>query len=95
MPTGTGIEGIVAVGEHQPILTILAVGLPGIDGFEVARRIRSFSDNYVIMVSARNQEIDTLMGLAAGADDYLTKPVRPRDCAPESRPCCATLATST
>ena len=76
---GTGMEGIVAVGEHQPILTILDVGLPGMDGFEVTRRIRSFSDTYVIMVSARNEEIDTLMGLAAGADDYLTKPLRPRE----------------
>lgn len=59
MATATGIEGIAAVGEHQPILTILDVGLSGIDGFEVARRIRTFSDTYVIMVSARNEEIDT------------------------------------
>ena len=61
------------------MLTILDVGLPGIDGFEVVRRIRRFSDTYVIMVSARTEEIDTLMGLAAGADDYLTKPFRPRE----------------
>ena len=75
----TGVDGINAVREHQPILTTLDVSLPGIDGFEVARRIRSFSDTYVIMLSARNEEIDTLMGLDAGADDYLTKPFRPRE----------------
>ena len=75
----TGIEGINAVREHQPILTTLDVSLPGIDGFEVARRIRAFSNTYVIMLSARDEEIDTLMGLDAGADDYLTKPFRPRE----------------
>lgn len=75
----TGIDGINAVRQHDPILTTLDVSLPGIDGFEVARRIRSFSDTYVIMLSARNEEIDTLMGLDAGADDYLTKPFRPRE----------------
>ena len=79
IPAATGIEGINAVREHRPILTTLDVSLPGIDGFEVARRIRSFSNTYVIMLSARNEEIDTLMGLDAGADDYLTKPFRPRE----------------
>jgi DNA-binding response OmpR family regulator len=79
VPAATGVEGINAVREHQPILTTLDVSLPGIDGFEVARRIRSFSNTYVIMLSARNEEIDTLMGLDAGADDYLTKPFRPRE----------------
>ena len=75
----TGDEGIDAVREHQPILTTLDISLPGIDGFEVARRIRAFSSTYVIMLSARDEEIDTLMGLDAGADDYLTKPFRPRE----------------
>ncbi|HEY5981217.1 MAG TPA: response regulator transcription factor [Microlunatus sp.] len=79
VPAATGVEGINAVREHQPILTTLDVSLPGIDGFEVARRIRSFSNTYVIMLSARDEEIDTLMGLDAGADDYLTKPFRPRE----------------
>ena len=77
--TADGIEGINAVREHQPILTTLDVSMPGIDGFEVARRIRAFSNTYVIMLSARSEEIDTLMGLDAGADDYLTKPFRPRE----------------
>ena len=74
-----GVEGIAAVREFKPILTTLDISLPGIDGFEVARRIRSFSMSYIIMLSARDEEIDTLMGLDAGADDYLTKPFRPRE----------------
>lgn len=75
----SGLSGIEAVQEFQPILTTLDVSLPGIDGFEVARRIRAFSGTYIIMLSARDEEIDTLMGLDAGADDYLTKPFRPRE----------------
>jgi DNA-binding response OmpR family regulator len=75
----SGQEGIAAVREHDPILTTLDISLPGIDGFEVARQIRSFSSTYIIMLSARDEEIDTLMGLDAGADDYLTKPFRPRE----------------
>jgi DNA-binding response OmpR family regulator len=74
-----GVAGIAAVREHQPILTTLDISLPGIDGFEVARRIRAFSMTYIVMLSARDEEIDTLMGLDAGADDYLTKPFRPRE----------------
>jgi len=74
-----GSEGVAAVKEHQPILTTLDISLPGIDGFEVARQIRHFSDTYIIILSARTEEVDTLMGLDAGADDYLTKPFRPRE----------------
>ena len=75
----TGAEGIEAIRTHQPILTTLDISLPGIDGFEVARQIRSFSSTYIIILSARDEEIDTLMGLDAGGDDYLTKPFRPRE----------------
>ena len=75
----SGQDGIAAVREHDPILTTLDISLPGIDGFEVARQIRAFSSTYIIMLSARDEEIDTLMGLDAGADDYLTKPFRPRE----------------
>ncbi len=75
----TGAEGIAAIREHDPIVTTLDISLPGIDGFEVARQIRGFSSTYIIMLSARDEEIDTLMGLDAGADDYLTKPFRPRE----------------
>jgi DNA-binding response OmpR family regulator len=77
--TADGVEGIDAIREHDPILTTLDISLPGIDGFEVARRIREFSSTYIIMLSARTDEIDTLMGLDAGADDYVTKPFRPRE----------------
>ncbi len=77
--TSTGVEGIAAIRTYDPILTTLDISLPGIDGFEVARQIRSFSRTYIIMLSARDEEIDTLMGLDAGADDYLTKPFRPRE----------------
>ncbi|HLL63644.1 MAG TPA: response regulator transcription factor [Propionibacteriaceae bacterium] len=76
---GTGPEGLDVIRQYEPILTTLDISLPGIDGFEVARQIRSFSSTYIIMLSARDEEIDTLMGLDAGADDYLTKPFRPRE----------------
>lgn len=74
-----GLDGIDLVRRHEPVLTTLDVNLPGIDGFEVARRIRTFSSTYIIILSARQEEIDTLIGLDAGADDYLTKPFRPRE----------------
>jgi DNA-binding response OmpR family regulator len=76
---GAGLEGIAAIRQYDPILTTLDISLPGIDGFEVTRQIRSFSNTYIIAISARTEEIDTLMGLDAGADDYLTKPFRPRE----------------
>jgi len=74
-----GMQGLDLVREHDPMLTTLDVNLPGIDGFEVVRRVRSFSSTYVIMLSARRDEIDTLTGLNAGADDYVAKPFRPRE----------------
>lgn len=58
---------------------ILDVMMPGLDGVEVLRRIRSFSDTYVIMLTARAEEVDRLVGLAVGADDYITKPFSPRE----------------
>jgi DNA-binding response OmpR family regulator len=57
----------------------LDVGLPDIDGFEVLRRIRQFSDAYVVMLSGRDEELDTITALQGGADDYLIKPFRPRE----------------
>jgi DNA-binding response OmpR family regulator len=58
---------------------ILDVMLPGIDGVEVCRRIRTFSDAYVLMLTARGEEIDRVVGLSVGADDYLVKPFSPRE----------------
>lgn len=74
-----GADGVEAVRHHRPVIVTLDLGLPDIDGFEVARRIRLFSDSYIIMLTARAEELDTLLGLESGADDYLTKPFRPRE----------------
>ncbi|MFD0758670.1 response regulator transcription factor [Arthrobacter ulcerisalmonis] len=75
----SGLEGVAAVKELHPQVVILDLGLPDIDGFEVARRIRLISNAYLLIVTARTQEADTLLGLDAGADDYITKPFRPRE----------------
>ena len=75
----TNGEGALDVARaSQPDVVILDLMLPGIDGIEVCRRLRTFSDAYVIMLTARAEETDKLIGLAVGADDYMTKPVSPR-----------------
>ena len=74
-----GIDGVAAVRQFDPVVTTLDVSLPGIDGFEAAKRIRAFSNTYIVMLTARDEEIDALQGLEAGADDYVTKPFRPRE----------------
>ncbi|TFD61518.1 response regulator transcription factor [Cryobacterium suzukii] len=77
--TSNGLDGIAAVRAYDPIVTTLDVSMPGMDGFETAKRLRAFSPTYLVMLTARDDEIDTLQGLEAGADDYLTKPFRPRE----------------
>jgi DNA-binding response OmpR family regulator len=62
-----------------PEVVILDLMLPDLDGVEVCRRLRTFSDAYVLMLTARAEEVDRLVGLAVGADDYLTKPFSPRE----------------
>ncbi|GAB3618030.1 MtrAB system response regulator MtrA [Okibacterium endophyticum] len=79
VPVSNGMDGVAAVSEHNPVVTTLDVSMPGIDGFETAKRIRAFSQTYIVMLTARDEEIDTLQGLDAGADDYVTKPFRPRE----------------
>ena len=74
-----GDEAVAAVRERGPDLVVLDVVMPGLDGIEVLRRIRTFSDVYVIMLTARAEETDKLIGLSVGADDYLTKPFSPRE----------------
>jgi len=74
-----GYDGIEAVRAVSPTVVTLDVNMPGIDGFETAKRIRVFSDAYIVMLTALGEEIDTLQGLEAGADDYVTKPFRPRE----------------
>lgn len=74
-----GREGVDVVRREDAQVVTLDVGLPDIDGFEVLRRIRQFSDAYVVMLTARTDEMDTLTALHTGADDFLTKPFRPRE----------------
>ena len=74
-----GEEGLSEL-ERRPIaLVILDIGLPGIDGFEVCRRIRKRSSLPVIMLTARDEELDRVVGLELGADDYVSKPFSPRE----------------
>jgi DNA-binding response OmpR family regulator len=74
-----GAEGLELARTVDPDVVVLDLGLPGMDGIEVCRGLRTFSDCYVVMLTARAEEIDTLIGLAVGADDYLTKPFSPRE----------------
>jgi DNA-binding response OmpR family regulator len=74
-----GPSAVEAVREQSPDVVILDVMLPGIDGIEVCRQVRTFSDAYVLMLTARGEEIDRIMGLTVGADDYLVKPFSPRE----------------
>lgn len=76
---GNGIDGIQAVLSYQPMITTLDVNMPGIDGIEAARRIRAHSDTYIVMITAMGDEADVVLGLTAGADEYITKPFRPRE----------------
>jgi two-component system, OmpR family, KDP operon response regulator KdpE len=71
---GTGDEGVVSAAEVQPDLVLLDLGLPDMDGTEVIRRIRGFSDVPVIVLSVRELMTDKVAALDAGADDYVTKP---------------------
>ena len=73
-----GAQALAIAEDFAPDLVVLDLGLPGLDGLDVCRRLRAFSDCYVVMVTARDDEADVLRGLSAGADDYLTKPFSPR-----------------
>jgi len=74
-----GEGAIAAIRDGRPDVVLLDVMLPGIDGLEVLRQLRVFSDAYVILVTARAEEVDKLVGLGVGADDYVTKPFSPRE----------------
>lgn len=74
-----GGAAIDVLRDVDPDVVILDLGLPGIDGVEVCRQLRTFSDCYVVMLTARSEEVDTLIGLSVGADDYMTKPFSPRE----------------
>ena len=74
-----GMDGVAQVEARHPVLVTIDVSMPGIDGFETAKRIRAISSAYIMMLTARDEEIDALQGLGAGADDYVLKPFRPRE----------------
>jgi two-component system response regulator BaeR len=74
-----GTDAVPWVREHAPDLILLDLMLPGRDGLEICKEIRSFSSVPVIMVTARIEEIDRLLGLELGADDYICKPFSPRE----------------
>lgn len=76
---GTGEDALRLARETDPDVVVLDLSLPGIDGIEVCRQLRTFSDAYVVMLTARDTEVDTIVGLSVGADDYMTKPFSPRE----------------
>ena len=80
-----GEDALRAVADHRPRLVVLDVGLPDIDGLEVCRRLRAASTMPVIFLTARDTEVDRVLGLELGADDYVTKPFSPRELAARVR----------
>jgi DNA-binding response OmpR family regulator len=79
LKAATGEAGLEAVRTHRPRLVVLDVGLPDIDGLEVCRRLRQTSQIPVIFLTARDGEVDRVLGLELGGDDYLTKPFSPAE----------------
>ena len=76
---GTGAGALNAVAAEMPSLIVLDLNLPDMDGIEICRRIRKSSDVPIIMLTARDEDVDKIIGLEVGADDYLTKPFNPRE----------------
>ena len=74
-----GEDAVRLTREQTPDLVVLDVGMPVLDGIDALREMRTFSDVYVVMLTARAEEVDKLIGLSVGADDYLTKPFSPRE----------------
>jgi two-component system, OmpR family, response regulator len=79
LKAATGEAGLEAIRDHHPRLVILDVGLPDIDGLEVCRRVRQTSQVPVIFLTARDGEVDRVLGLELGGDDYVTKPFSPSE----------------
>ena len=77
----TGEEGLAEFARHPVSLVVLDIGLPGMDGLEVCRRLRAKSELPIIMLTARDDEADRVVGLELGADDYVSKPFSPRELA--------------
>jgi two-component system alkaline phosphatase synthesis response regulator PhoP len=74
-----GVSGLQAARVHKPDLIVLDIMLPGMDGIELLTLLRRESDVYVIMLTAKTEETDKIVGLSVGADDYVTKPFSPRE----------------
>ena len=77
----------VAAAQTSTDLVVLDLMLPGFDGIEVCRQIHVFSDAYIIMLTARDEEVDKVVGLSVSADDYLVKPFSPREMIARCAPC--------
>jgi two-component system, OmpR family, response regulator MtrA len=75
----TGEGGLDAVDRREPRFVVLDLGLPDVDGFELCRRLRGGADVPILILTARDEEVDRVIGLELGADDYLTKPFSPRE----------------
>jgi two-component system, OmpR family, response regulator MtrA len=75
----TGIGGLEAVERRQPRFVVLDLGLPDVDGFDLCRRLRGGGDIPLLILTARDEEADRIVGLELGADDYITKPFSPRE----------------
>lgn len=73
-----GDEAVPRILGSPPDLVILDLMLPGLDGFEVCKQVRDRYAGFILMLTARNEDVDEILGLELGADDYVTKPVRPR-----------------
>lgn len=74
-----GVGAVEWIREHQPAAILLDINLPGLDGLSICREVRAFSDVPILLVTARVEEIDRLLGLELGADDYICKPFSPRE----------------
>jgi DNA-binding response OmpR family regulator len=79
LQAAAGLRGLELIEQHRPELIVLDIGLPDIDGLEVCRRIRAKSSVPVLFLTARDGEMDRILGLELGADDYVTKPFSPRE----------------
>src|SRR5436853_3491347 len=75
----SGRDALTSVEKDEPSIIVLDLMLPDIDGIEVCRRIRQRSDLPILMLTARDEDVDKIIGLEVGADDYLTKPFNPRE----------------
>ncbi|HQZ33149.1 MAG TPA: response regulator transcription factor [Ilumatobacteraceae bacterium] len=79
LQAATGQRALEVIDQHRPTMILLDIGLPDMDGFEVCRRVRAKSNVPVLFLTARDGELDRILGLELGADDYVTKPFSPRE----------------